>query len=77
MQLEHGAAPVASDLDDVAVAKALHSGVARMRSGSMLSLSIFLVLMSSMVCSKIFAGLKLGGKERGGNSLKVSTNWNT
>jgi hypothetical protein len=37
-------------------------------------LSIFLVLMSSMVCSKIFAGLKLGGKERGGNSLKVSTN---
>ena len=49
----------------------------RMRSGSMLSFSIFLVLMSSSVSSRIFAGLKLGGNERGGNSLNVATNLNT
>ena len=34
-------------------------------------------LSSSIVCSMIVAGTKLGGNERGGNSLKVSTNWPT
>jgi hypothetical protein len=34
-------------------------------------------LMSSSVCSMIVEGTKLGGNERGGNSLKVSANWNT
>src|SRR5687768_8369884 len=33
--------------------------------------------MSSMVSSTIVAGLKLGGNERGGNSLNVITNLKT
>jgi hypothetical protein len=34
-------------------------------------------LRSSIVSSMIVAGTKLGGNERGGNSLKVATNWKT
>src|SRR5215510_361903 len=30
-----------------------------------------------MALSMMFAGLKLGGNERGGKSLKVATNWKT
>ena len=42
-------------------------------SGSNPSFSIFLVLMSSIVPSMMFAGLKLGGNERGGKSLNVAS----
>jgi voltage-gated potassium channel Kch len=35
---------------------------------------LLLTLMSSSVSSRIVAGTKLGGNERGGNSLNVFTN---
>jgi len=36
-----------------------------------------LCLMPSIMPSRMLAGLKLGGNERGGKSLNVATNWKT
>jgi len=46
----------------------------RMRSRSSDCLNASFRLMLSISCSKMFAGLKLGGNERGGKSLNVDAN---
>jgi YD repeat-containing protein len=46
----------------------------RIRSRSNPSFSLLSSLKPSSVLSMMFAGLKLGGNERGGNSLNVATN---